>query len=388
MSFFRRLFDSRARQALDAEVEGDLRKAAYLWVEMGNPEKAAELMIRLGEKSRAIDEKVEAWADALRFLPDTDVEQRRGIEARIGVAVLTAARAQGATSADAKRRLGDAASRLERAERWVEAADCHEILGDSDELARCLEKAGEIERLEKVLEASSARDQRAARLRRLVSEQELAAKVGARADARRALREAVGLAPEDPSIAALLRRLEEKWPRGRRLRLEVGGARVGIVGSLPLVVGRSDADVTVRGGSVSRRHCEIDRVGGVVVVRDLGSRNGTLIAGVPIGAEIALSGPTEIGLGDDVALRVSPGERGVAIEVLRGLDRGERVIAGEAELRIDGVPASFSFVEDRAVMTPDPGTRVVLGVQSVAAPIDLLYGDVLVVGPVKVEVLA
>ena len=60
-------------------------------------------------------------------------------------------------------------------------------------------------------------------------------------------------------------------------------------------------------------------------------------------SEIALSGPTEVGLGDDVTLRVSPGAQGIAIEVLRGLDRGERVVAGEQELRVDGLAATFVF---------------------------------------------
>lgn len=388
MSFFRRLFDTRARQALDAEVQGDLRKAAYLWVDMGDPGKAADLMTRLGERAKTVEDKVQAWTDALRFLPTDREQARRELEGRIGMAVLGAARERGAVSADAKHRLADAAERLERAEKWVEAADCYELLERVDDLSRCLEKAGEIERLERVLEAAHAKESREARLRRLVSEQELAARVGARDVARRALREATLLAPQDPSLAELLRRLEEKWPRGKRLRLDVGGARVGLVGKLPAIVGRSDADVVVRGGSVSRQHCEIARRGEEVVVRDLGSRNGTLLAGVPIGREIALSGPTEVGLGDDVSLRVSPGAQGIAIEVLRGLDRGERVVAGEQELRVDGLGATFVFVDDRAVMQPDPGVDVVLGAQKVAAAIDLLYGDVMTIGGVRVEVLA
>ncbi|AKF06319.1 FHA domain-containing protein [Sandaracinus amylolyticus] len=388
MSFFRRLFDTRARQALDAEVQGDLRKAAYLWVDMGDPGKAAELMTRLGEQAKNVEEKVQAWVDALRFMPPDREDGRRDLEARIGVAVLESARERGAVSADAKRKLVDAAERLERAEKWVDAADCYELLGRGEDLARCLEHAGEIERLEKVLETTHAKEQRDARLRRLVSEQEMATRVGARDVARRALREATLLAPSDPSIAEMLRRIEEKWPRGRRLRLDVGGARVGLVGSLPAVIGRSDADVVVRGGSVSRRHCEIARRGEAVVVRDLGSRNGTLIAGVPVAGEIALSGPTEVGLGDDVSLRVSPGAQGIAIDVVRGLDRGERVVAGEAELRVAGLQATFVFVDDRAVMQPDPGVSVVLGAQNVAAGVDLLHGDVITVGGVRVEVLA
>jgi hypothetical protein len=143
---------------------------------------------------------------------------------------------------------------------------------------------------------------------------------------------------------------------------------------------------------VSRRHCEVDLRDDVVVVRDLGSRNGTLVAGVPIGGEIALSGPTEIGLGEDVAILVRSGEvgkdeRGLIIDVVRGLDRGERILAGRGELRVAGIPGSFVFVEDRVVVKFDPGVSAVLGSQKVATAVDLLIGDVLTVGDVRVEVL-
>jgi hypothetical protein len=48
------------------------------------------------------------------------------------------------------------------------------------------------------------------------------------------------------------------------------------------VLGRSDADVVVRGTSVSRRHAEIVKEEGRFVVRDLGSRNGTYVAGIKV----------------------------------------------------------------------------------------------------------
>ncbi len=48
--------------------------------------------------------------------------------------------------------------------------------------------------------------------------------------------------------------------------------------SFPLVIGRSpDADITLEDRWVSRRHCEIHIVDGGLVVRDLGSKHGTLI---------------------------------------------------------------------------------------------------------------
>jgi pSer/pThr/pTyr-binding forkhead associated (FHA) protein len=51
-------------------------------------------------------------------------------------------------------------------------------------------------------------------------------------------------------------------------------------GREPIVVGRhARCDVRLRSPRVSRRHCCLTAVDGVVIVRDLGSTNGTLING-------------------------------------------------------------------------------------------------------------
>jgi hypothetical protein len=354
---------------------------------LGYPMRAVELLTRLGETSKTLEERVQAWGDALQFLPPEQETIKKDLDMRIGLAVLDSAKERGAVSVDAKKKLADAAQRLERAEKWSEAGDAFELLGQTDDLVRCLERAGDIERLERVLEESHAKEHRAARLRRLMSEHEMAMGVGAREVARSALREAHLLAPGDPSVLDLLRRIEEKWPRRRSLRLRVGDSRVGLVSRLPVVLGRADADVVIRGASVSRRHCEIDRRGAQVIVRDLGSRNGTLIDGVPLAGEIALAGSSEIGLGDDVAVRVSPSEHGIALEIVRGLDRGDSVIVGDSELRVKGLGATFIFADDRILLEADRGTPVLLFEKSVAAAIDLLHGDVLMVGGIRVEVL-
>lgn len=389
MSFLRRIFDARARQALEAEVGGDLRRAAYLWNEIGDGERAADLMVRAGEREIAVDARLGAWREALRFAPEGAKAKRADIEARIGTTVLDGARAGGGvTTVEARKKLEDAAERLERAERWASAADAWEMVGRLDDLARCLERGGEIERLERVLERSASHDRRATKLRSLLEEQELALRVGAREMARKALRDAVNLAPDDPAVASMLRHLEERWPRGRRIRLTIDGARVGLAFRLPVVVGRADADVVVRGGSVSRRHCEIAARGAELIVRDLGSRNGTLVRGLPIANELSLRGETELGLGEDVALRLAPSPHGVLLEVVRGLDRGERTVAGEGALRVDGLSATFTHEGDRVVLRADAGVAVVLGAQQVAAEIDLLSGDVLSIGASRVEVLA
>jgi pSer/pThr/pTyr-binding forkhead associated (FHA) protein len=49
---------------------------------------------------------------------------------------------------------------------------------------------------------------------------------------------------------------------------------------LPLVIGRSpEAAIRVRDRWVSRRNCEIVSIDGSLVIRDLGSKNGTLVNG-------------------------------------------------------------------------------------------------------------
>jgi pSer/pThr/pTyr-binding forkhead associated (FHA) protein len=51
----------------------------------------------------------------------------------------------------------------------------------------------------------------------------------------------------------------------------------------PLLVGRSqDAELQLCDSWVSRFHCMLDQIDGTLVVRDLGSCNGTLVNGIPV----------------------------------------------------------------------------------------------------------
>lgn len=52
---------------------------------------------------------------------------------------------------------------------------------------------------------------------------------------------------------------------------------------LPTIIGRSrDADLTMAHPMVSRQHCELYEVGGLLKIRDLGSLNGTFVGGEKI----------------------------------------------------------------------------------------------------------
>ena len=59
----------------------------------------------------------------------------------------------------------------------------------------------------------------------------------------------------------------------------------------PLVMGRSEqAQLRVPDPMVSRRHCELVHVDGQLCIRDLGSTNGTLVNGEPVGETLLRPG--------------------------------------------------------------------------------------------------
>ncbi len=386
MSFLRRMFSRPYRQARAAEGAGDYRRAAALYVEAELPEEAANALLFHAARAPTLEERLAAYHDALRWLPE-DHPRRPEVEAQIGLAVLDDARRRGARSAEEKRRLADAAKRLEEADRPTEAANAWELLERWDDAARCLEAAGEVERLEALLERTGEAEDRRRKLRGFVKEYEMAMAVGARLEARDALQKALAVDPQDTSVAELLRRLTARMPSPHRIELRVDERRVLAIGKLPAVLGRVGADVVIRGASVSRHHTEIDVVDGALVVRDLDSRNGTLIRGLPIVGEVRLEGETTLGLGDDVTLKVvTTGDLNVEIHVDRGLDRGTVVLIGKAAMRLPVAPGRVFFAEGHATLEADEGIELRLGSQECALPILLLDEDEITLGPHRIGV--
>ncbi|MEM9070371.1 MAG: FHA domain-containing protein, partial [Myxococcota bacterium] len=347
----RRLLSGAYRRARRAEGRGDYREAAALYAEADMPDEAAKALLFHAARAKGTEERLAAYHDALRWL-DEDHPRRLEVEAQIGLTILDGAQEHGAHTAEEKRQLRDAAARLERAGKEADAATAYEILGQTDDVARCLQAAGEVERLEALLEETTEQSRIERKLRRLIADYEMTMAVGARDDAREALKEALDVAPNDPGVADLLRRFEARLLPLRQLTLRVGDRERVFVGSDSVEVGR-DADVVVRGASVSRRHARVSMRDGAVVIRDLDSRNGTLVRGVPIHGELQVEGATEIGLGDDVTVRVVPTPAGLEVEVLEGLDRGRYVVAGTGPLRTEGLPATVQFPAGRAVLEAD-----------------------------------
>ncbi len=381
-----RIFDGAYRRARRAEGRGDYRAAAALYAEADLPDEAASALLVHAARQTELDAKLAALRDALRWL-EPQGGRWREVQTQIGMALLEQGqRRAGAPTREEREQLEEAAERLEAAERFSEAATAFELLERPDDMARCLQHAGDVERLEALLQESTAEARKKRQLRSLVNEYEMSLKVGARLEALAALEQAVDLAPEDTAIADLLRRLEARMIRGTRLRLRIAGREVAFVGAHEVTLGR-EADVSVRGTGVSRRHAALRLDGERVLVRDLESRNGTLLRGIPIAGELMLDGATVIGLGDDVSVRVDQGAGGLELEVLEGLDRGLRAHVGLGRLRTEGLKGVIHFDGGHPTFDPDPGAATLLARQKVAAAIVLLASDRLEIDGVEVEVL-
>jgi hypothetical protein len=125
-----------------------------------------------------------------------------------------------------------------------------------------------------------------------------------------------------------------------------------------VVVGRVAA-ISVASAALSRQHLTIARRGNDVVVRDLGSRNGTLLRGLTLVGEAIVGDAIEVRLGKEVPLVVRPSTElpgAVALEIAGAryvaplgparLGIGawllERGTDGWVELRTDDDPPAFA----------------------------------------------
>lgn len=65
-----------------------------------------------------------------------------------------------------------------------------------------------------------------------------------------------------------------------------------------VIVGRSEeCNITLKTDEVSRQHCRLQFVNGQLTVRDLGSRNGTLVNGSVASGDVALNDGDELQIG-------------------------------------------------------------------------------------------
>jgi DNA-binding NtrC family response regulator len=163
-----------------------------------------------------------------------------------------------------------------------------------------------------------------------------------------------------PRGETLVLNAESLTPEGTAwLIVEVPGraGRPVVIGTDPVVIGSDeDCRVVIDDPHVSRRHAEITRTPAGIVLRDLGSRNGTLVGRIAV-KEVVLSSGTEIKVGKTILRFEMGGEAG-------RLGRLAHEPVREEELA--GTPSSFG-----AAIGTSPAMRRLFALLTRLAPTEL-----------------
>jgi hypothetical protein len=376
VAFFDRWFGKarkesrKARAARDKELAGDLLGAIALFEEAELPDEVARLLLLRADAEKEPDRRIVLCARAAEVAVEPELKTKA--KARKALLAFDVLKARGA--ACLKSDVLAVAKDLEEAEELERAADAFAMAGDDESEVRVLTAAGAIERLEDRLRVSEtetrARRESEGAILRIEDLDRGAERREAIECARALLR-----SKEDERVRDMLRQIRAKLVRGPLIDLEIDGAAGRFALGPEVTIGRGDATIVVPSRAVSRRHVRVFRKDGVVLVEDLGTRNGTTLAGARISGPIPIGGGVRLALGAEVPCLISEVEHGVAIEVASA-----RYIAPLGPLLVSR--GAFAIDEAR---TPDDafvsltsregGPRPFLGELQLAARIELAIGD-------------
>lgn len=393
MGFFKRLFSADYRAAVAAEAAGDLELAAERYALAGYHDAAARMHMARAERASSHAEKITALRDALHWASD-DGDLRRPAARALGEALLARARAEGVATERDRERVREGARLLEEAGEHRAAGDAFESIGDDAEAARAYAAGGLVDRLERTLARDNRRTEAERLLRQAFADYELHMRAGRRDDARAALRRCVDLSERKAEYRRLLDELESRLITGGQLVLRPRGPLAGgrtvlvVCGRSPVVVGRDPlSDLMLRSGGVSRRHADID-VGEPgadprFLLRDGGSRNGTLLGGLRVAGVVPLRDRGRFALGDacEIEFDVAGQPPVLGLRVVRGVDLGASLLAAGPGEPIDlrptlGAPLTLRFEAGRPLLEADQATDLRLdGEPAAHGATQLIHGD-------------
>lgn len=411
MSFFRRLLSAEYRRAVAAEAAGHLETAAEHYGVAGDREGAVRVHLMRAARAAARPQEIAALREALHWAGD-DAELRVRPAALLGGALLSALEAEGIATARDRDRVREAAALLLAGGEHLRAGEALAKIGDHLGAADAFSAGGHVE----LMEAELAKDDDGQR--RIREEQEAFASyqtnlaIGRRDEARADLQRCIGHAAAGAEVRRLLDTLEAKLITGGRVELSVRGRQPIVVCAVKRVMLGRDGlcDLSLRSGGVSRQHAEIEVHAEPLryLLRDLGSRNGTSLGGLPVAGQLPLAGSGKFSLGDECAIDfdfVQPaaaGDGGEAAEaagrvlrlrILSGLDRGALLLAAPEHVTIDLLgPAelgvSLAFRNGRPFLSGAGARELRFGGEPlVQGAVQLIRGDSLRIDGVDVSVV-
>ncbi len=377
MGLFDRIFGRGrdAARARSAEVRGDFARAAELYVESGRPVEAARVMLLRGDGEPDHRARLQHYTHAARTAPEGTEEN---VQARKKRALLLLALAGDvALSAVHRRDVEDAARELEAVGEHERAAQAYASIDDHEGEARALTSAGEVDRLEFLL-ASEQHKERGQRKRRdRQAEVDLLLTSGRRREALELLEILARESPDDATVRERVTGLRARAAKGPLVSISMQDTRITLAFSTELVVGRSEGTVLVPSSAVSRQHLAVSRSGEQFYVRDLGSRNGTQLRGLPIRGALPVGEGLELRLGREVPVTVAPSQ------LLEGAIElavpGQRVTStfGPVRLHVPGGVWTLEAAPDGLIELRAGAPTAYLGDVALGDGTTLLVGDAL-----------
>jgi hypothetical protein len=358
------------RAARRAELRGDLETAIEMYGLSGAPEEAARVMILRGDAETDARIRMRHYTQAVATAPEGHAVRD---DARRKRAALLVAQFGGSATSEARRReLRDAGKELLDLGDAKNAAAAYRLAGDADGEAKALAQAGDVESLEALLGSEQEKERAERERQKLHGDVDVLAESGRRREAV-ALAEKWLAAHEDHALRERMTRIKSRRALGPVAQVWLRGKATPIVLGDDIVIGRTEGTLHVPSHAVSRQHLRIAREGGAVVVRDLGSRNGTQLRGMNLVGAIPVGDGVELMLGKEVRVRIAPSsalEDAVSIEL-----GGDTYVAPLGPARIPLVAWELTSGEggwiDLAARAP-----AFFGEVALADRITLLVGDV------------
>ncbi len=386
------MFSSDYRAAVAAEAAGNVDVAAERYALAGEHDGAVRMHLARAARAPTRLAEIGALRDAMRWAGDVPA-LRRQAAAALGRALWEAAKAEGIATERDRVKVREAAELLVLGEEHYVAGEALEAIGDHLAAANAYSAGGLVERMEAALAADDAHQDRARTEADAFAGYQTAMRVGRRDDARAELARAIASAAVAGEYRRLLDQLDTALITAGKLELKRRGRPLVVAcGASKIVLGRDPlCDLTLRAGGVSRNHAEIERAGDVFTLRDLDSRNGTSLAGLPLAGAVPLVGTGRFGLGDECSIEFTRTASALVLRCTSGLDRGVALIAGPEGERLElselGIPLDLVFVAGRPHLGRGASTDVRFNDEPLGdVRVQLIRGDRIVVAGDEIDV--
>jgi tetratricopeptide (TPR) repeat protein len=344
VSFFRRVFSADYRAAVAAEAAGNVDLAAERYALAGEADGAVRMHIARAARAGTRQAEIGALRDAIRWAGSEPALLRMAAKA-LGRALWESLRSEGVATERDRAKVREAAELLVIGEDHQTAGEALELIGDLQGAASAYSAGGFVEKMESTLAKDDAAADKARGEADAFANYETHMQVGRRDDARAELARALHSASVAGEYRRMLDQLDTSLLTGGRVELKRRGKPIVVACAAPKIVIGRDAlcDLPLRAGGVSRQHAEIDRVGATFQLRDLDSRNGTSLAGLPLVGKVPLVGSGRFGLGDECTIDFEVADGILILRLANGLDRGNALIAGDDGARLVLAPLGVSL---------------------------------------------